>query len=251
MKDLPSKTTCGFLVASIALLATATCLPASAQTQPSAVRVFDSGMHVEVFKSANDLSARYMISIPERYASSKSVPLVLALHYGGNPNGAAQGVMLALIQPALAPLGAIIVAPESVGGAWNSAANERVVLALVEAVRAGYRIDPKRIAVTGFSMGGSGAWFYAGHYPELFSVAIPVAGVPPASAGKWQTPVYAVHSRDDEVMPLEPTAARINDLRKAGVRAELLVLSGISHSQTNRFVPGLRNAVPWILETWK
>ena len=248
MKDLASKTV---LLACTVLLAVMPSPPVNAQSPPQSVRVFESGTHVEMLKLPNGLSARYVISIPDRYGSSQSVPLVLALHFGGNPNGAAQGLMVALVQPALAQLGAIIVAPESIGGAWNSAANDRAVMALLEEVRASYRIDEKKIAVTGFSMGGTGAWFYAGKYPELFSVAIPVAGMPPASAEKWRTPVFAVHSRDDEVMPIEPTAARIDQLRKAGIRAEFVVLSGISHSQTNRFVPGLRNAVPWILETWK
>ena len=249
MKDLASKTAPPG-IALMALLVIGMSQPAGAQTLPSAVRVFDSGTHIETFR-ANNLSVRYVISVPERYASSKSVPLVLALHYGGNPNGAAQGVLLTLVKPALAELEAVIVAPESLGGAWNSAANERTVLALLEAVRASYRIDAKRIAVTGFSMGGSGTWFFAGKYPDLFSVAIPVAGMPPASAGMWRTPVFAVHSRNDDVMPIEPTVARINELRKTGIRAELVVLSGISHSETSRFVPGLRNAVPWIQETWK
>ena len=241
------------LIASLVWFVVATCLSSDGQAQPQTapVPVFKSGIHIEVLRRVNDLSVRYAISIPEGYDSSESVPLVLALHYGGSPNGAAQGVLLTLVQPALAQLGAIIVAPESVGGAWNSPANERTVLALLDGVRASYRVDARRTAVTGFSMGGTGAWFFAGKYPDLFSVAIPVAGMPPATAEKWRTPVLAVHSRNDEVMPIEPTAARINELRKAGIRADLVVLTGISHSQTNRFVPGLRNAVAWIKETWK
>jgi predicted peptidase len=124
------------------------------------------------------------------------------------------------------------------------------VKALLEAVRATYAIDEKKIAVTGYSMGGSGTWFFAGKYPELFSVAVPVAGMPPASASSWKTPVFAVHSRNDEVMPFEPTAMRIKELQRAGVRAELVTVTGISHAQTNRFVPGLRSVVPWIKEVW-
>jgi pimeloyl-ACP methyl ester carboxylesterase len=100
-------------------------------------------------------------------------------------------------------------------------------------------------------MGGTGAWLFASKYPELFRVVVPVSGVPPASMGDWKTPVFAVHSRNDEVNPIEPTATRISELQKAGVRAELVVLTGISHGQTQRFVPGLRRVVPWIKEVWK
>ena len=221
------------------------------QTQPEPIRLFKQGIHTDVLRRPNDLSVRYAISIPEGYSDANPVPLVLALHFGGSPNGAAQSVLVTLVQPALAGLGAIIVAPESVGGAWNSQANDRDVLALLDAVRAVYRIDEKRTAVTGYSMGGTGAWLLASKYPELFRVAVPVSGVPPASIADWKTPVFAVHSRNDEVNSIEPTVARISELQKAGVRAELVVLTGISHGQTQRFVPGLRRVVPWVKEVWK
>jgi len=215
------------------------------------IPVFKQGIHIDVFRRPNDLSVRYAISIPKGYSESEPVPLILALHFGGSPNGAAQSVMVTLVQPALAELGAIVIAPESVGGAWNSDANDRAVLALMDAVRATYRIDTKRIGVTGYSMGGVGTWWFAGKYPELFSIAVPVSGVPPASMAGWKTPVFAVHSRNDEVNAIEPTERRIKELQKAGVRAELVTLTGISHAQTQRFVPGLRRVVPWIKEVWK
>lgn len=236
--------------ASVLLVACAT-LAGAPQVQSGQLRVFQSGVHIDTMPLANGLTLRYAISIPKNYSRSNNVPLVLALHYGGSPNGAAQGVMLALAQPALQDLGAIIVAPESLGGAWNTAQNERGVNALLEAVQATYRIDTKKIAVTGFSMGGTGTWFFAGKYPERFSAAVPVAGTPPASAGNWKTPVFAVHSRSDEVVPIGPTEARVRELQKMGVPAELTALNGISHHETQRFVDGLRRAVPWLQGIWK
>jgi len=219
--------------------------------QSGQLRVFQSGVHIDTMPLANGLTLRYAISIPKNYSTSNNVPLVLALHYGGSPNGAAQGVMLTLAQPALGDLGAIIVAPESLGGAWNTAQNERGVSALLEAVQTAYRIDTKKVAVTGFSMGGTGVWFFAGKYPERFSAAVPVAGTPPPSAGNWKTPVFAVHSRSDEIVPIGPTETRIRELQKIGVPAELTALNGISHHETQRFVDGLRRAVPWLQGIWK
>ena len=221
------------------------------QGQSVQARMFQQGIHTDTLPLSGGLSLRYVISIPQNYSASNPVPLVLALHYGGSPNGAAQGVLLTLVQPALADLGAIIIAPESLGGAWNTANNERGVNALLEAVQATYRIDPKKIAVTGYSMGGTGVWFFAGKYPERFSAAVPVAGMPPASAENWTTPVFAVHSRADEVMPIGPTETRMVQLQKAGVRTEFVTLTGISHYETQRFVDGLRRAVPWLREIWK
>ncbi|HET9217979.1 MAG TPA: prolyl oligopeptidase family serine peptidase [Terriglobia bacterium] len=231
------------------LMASGVSLESFGQATP-AVPVRGPGLHIENLRMEVGV-LRYVISVPTDYSSSKPVPLILALHYGGSSNGAAQGLMLNLVQPALAAVGALIIAPESMGGAWSAANNERAVNTLVDAVLASYAIDTKRMAVTGFSMGGSGTWSVVAKNPERFSAAVPVAGMPPASMGAWKTPVFAVHSRDDEVMPIGPTEARIKELQKSGVRADLVVLSGISHHQTNRFVDGLRRAVPWLTQIWQ
>jgi predicted peptidase len=220
------------------------------QITSTQIPVRGPGVHIETMRMG-ELAVKYVISIPKDYSPSRRVPLVLALHYGGSPNGAAQGLLLTLVQPALAELGAVIIAPESLGGGWDTPNNQRAVDTLMDAVPRSYSIDSKRIAVTGFSMGGTGTWSVVSRYPDKFSAAIPVAGMPPASMAGWRTPVFAVHSRNDEVMPIGPTEARIKELREAGVRAELAVLTGISHHETNRFVDGLKRAVPWLKQTWQ
>ena len=161
------------------------------------------------------------------------------------------GLIKVLVGPALADLGAIIVAPETLDRGWTSADNERAVVALLDAVQATYRVDPRRVVVTGFSMGGAGTWHFASRFPERFSAAIPMAGRPPADIGAWKMPVLAIHSRSDEVVPIAPTEARIKALKDAGVRAELIVLNGIAHHETYRFADGLRRALPWLRDTWK
>jgi dienelactone hydrolase len=55
-------------------------------------------------------------------------------------------------------------------------AGEIDVLEAIEAVKKQYRIDPDRIAMRGFSMGGAGCWHLAVHYPAHWMVAAPGAG---------------------------------------------------------------------------
>jgi predicted peptidase len=176
------------------------------------------------------------------------------LHFGvrgGDSAGAGRDVVEILIGPALAELGAIIVAPDSMRADWSSSENQRAVNAVLDMVLAGFSVDTKKIAVTGFSMGGTGSWYFAAKYPERFSAAIPIAGRPPASASEWRLPILAVHSRDDQVAPIGPTETRISELQKSGVNAKLIVLNGVTHFETYRFVDGLRQAVPWLREIWK
>jgi predicted peptidase len=212
------------------------------------------GLHHLKLPRADEPAIGYAIFIPGNYSPSTPVPLILALHFGvggGDAAGAGGSVTQILIGPALAELGAIIVAPDSVRANWTSPENEKAVNALLDMVLARYSIDKKKVAVTGYSMGGTGSWHIAEKFPERFSAAIPVASRPPTSASGWRLPVLAIHSRDDQVAPFEPTEARIAELQKAGVKAKLIPLTGITHYETHRFRDALRQAVPWLREVWK
>ena len=86
-----------------------------------------------------------------------------------------------------------------------------------------------RPVVTGFSQGGILSFALAASEPDLFAVAIPMAGsLPPAlwpKAGARTVPVQAVHGDADRVVPLagaEATVARLSG-------AKLLVLPGVAH----------------------
>jgi predicted peptidase len=216
--------------------------------------VLTPGLHGLSLSRGDEPAIHYTISIPRNYSPSRPVPLILALHFGvgaGDAAGAGGDVVQILIGPALAELGAIMVAPDSVRGDWSSPENEKAVNALLDMVLARYSIDKKKVVVTGFSMGGAGTWHFAEKFPERFSAAIPVAGRPPASASGWRLPVLAIHSHDDQVVPFGPTETRIAELQKAGVNAKLIPLTGITHYQTSQFRGALRQAIPWLQEVWK
>jgi predicted peptidase len=227
----------------------ALCVTWSAYAQDK-VPVLSPGIHDLTLAQSGAPTIHYALSVPPRYRG-EPVPLVLALHFGGNPDGAGRSMLDILIQPALEGLGAVIVAPDSLSGGWGSPQNERAVNALLAAVEKSYAIDQKKMIVTGYSMGGAGTWYWADKYPERFSAAVPVSGRPTSSAAPWRVPVFAVHSRNDQTNPIGPTEQRIAELKKQGLNARIVVLTGIAHYETNRFVDGLRQAVPWIQQVWK
>ena len=63
-------------------------------------------------------------------------------------------------------------------------AGETDVFEALKAVQEQYRIDPKRIALRGFSMGGAGAWHLGLHHPDEWAVV-------ESGAGFTETKVYA------------------------------------------------------------
>ena len=219
------------------------------------VPVLGPGLYTRTLDRDAGPSIGYAISVPPGYDRTTPVPLVLALHFGvqGGPSlYAGRDVLRILIGPALAEFGAVMVAPDALdGGPWDTRQNEEAVLWLLDSVMRSYRIDPGKVIVTGFSMGGAGTWHFAGKYPERFAAAVPVAGRPPATAGNWRVPVFAVHSRSDRVVAIGPTEQRIDELKRAGIRAELIALDRPTHFQTGAHTEGLRQAVPWLRQVLK
>src|SRR5207247_11436881 len=49
-------------------------------------------------------------------------------------------------------------------------------LAMLDYVQKTYKIDAKRIYLTGLSMGGFGTWSLAAKYPERWAAIVPICG---------------------------------------------------------------------------
>ena len=200
---------------------------------------------------------RYTVAVPEAHADDQPVPLILALHYGWQgktvPPFHGGGFLTGLVEPALRALGAIIVAPDCTGADWTDLQSETDVLALVDHVQATFNIDPRKTLIAGYSRGGRGTWHLAARHQDRFKAAIVMAGWPPpdVAAIEWTIPLYVLHSRDDELIPLEPTEAAVSQLKAAGVSVELAVVEGITHFETARFADTLRATIPWIEEAWQ
>jgi pimeloyl-ACP methyl ester carboxylesterase len=210
------------------------------------------GVHELVFERPNEKPLRYALSLPERREGAS--PLVLSLHYAGH--GApyyGRRMLESLVEPALHDLNAVIVAPDCPSSSWTTKESEEAVLALFGFVAAAYRTDPERVVVTGYSMGGMGVWHLVSRHPGRFSAAIPMAGAPRDADLQTvaRTPLYAIHSKIDEVVPLTPTREAVDQLKKAGARAELVLVDDVPHYQTARFEPYLEKASDWLREIWR
>jgi predicted peptidase len=240
------------LTSAIATILSVSLLHASADAD---VPVFGPGLHTASLARDPGPGIDFAILVPRTYDGTAPVPLVLGLHFGvqgGSSRYAGRDLLRLLVGPALAELNAIMVAPDALEGrGWNSPRNEEAAMALVDSVMRVYRIDPKRVIVTGFSMGGTGTWHLAGKYPDRFSAALPVAGRPPSARGSWRVPVFAVHSLNDEVVPIEATADRIKELQEQRLRAALVTLEEPTHFQTSDHAEGLIKAVAWLRDLWR
>jgi poly(3-hydroxybutyrate) depolymerase len=116
------------------------------------------GLHELTLTLAGGQTVRYTLLVPP-HSGERRLPLVVALHYGGKVTPFyGRGIVEGLVQPALAELGAAIVAPDALDQGWDDPLDEGAVLALMDHLLASLPIDRRRVLVTGYSMGGVGAW---------------------------------------------------------------------------------------------
>lgn len=197
---------------------------------------------------------RYTIAVPAGYSGNQPVPLVLALHFGGEVTPFyGRTILEELIEPALRELGAIIIAPDCPTNSWTDPQSEKAVLELLAYVEKNYAVDVQRRLITGYSMGGAGTWYLAARNPDRFSAAVVMAGWPPQAIEdvEWKIPLVIIHSRQDEIVPLQPTEYFSNTLQEKGVPVKLVVLDGITHYEMFRFVEPLRTTISWVESVWQ
>ncbi|HET9948016.1 MAG TPA: alpha/beta fold hydrolase [Longimicrobiales bacterium] len=203
---------------------------------------------------ADGSALRYGVAVPGGYDPSAATPrpLVLALHPGGRSEYYGSSFMRSIVEPALRSWGAVIVAPDVPDRSWSTERSERAVLELMRDVAGRYPIDTARVLVTGYSMGGRGAWYLAARHPEVFRGAVIMAGSPRDTDldRMPDLPLHLLHSPNDEVVPFAPVEEAYLRLAARGHIVELTVLPGISHYSMGAYVPALRAAGDWMLARW-
>ena len=220
-----------------------------------AVAVGASAQSIErvTFPIPDQDGMRYEIYLPVGVESSEPRPLVLALHPGGGRTPYYGGdFMRRIVMPALRDWNAIIVAPDAPTRAWTSDAAEGAVIGLLEQVQERYPVDPDRILVTGFSLGGRGTWFFATRHPEIFDGAIPIAGAvrddPLDALGEM--PIYVIHSRDDEVVDIASAREAVETLEADDHPVQFEELAGVGHYSMGAYIPSLEGAGQWMRDHW-
>ncbi len=184
----------------------------------------------------------YRFRPPPMMAADQSIPLVVFLH-GSGARGDDNFQQLRIVPIELcAPLivqefpCAILVPQCPKNFSWSSRLSGDVaILDLLEymcdQVLQDARLDPHRVYLIGYSMGGFGAWSWATHSPNRFAAVISIAGGGDPNTGSTfvDLPVWAVHGADDDVVSVEQTRAIIGAVREAGGTPRYSEVAGMGH----------------------
>jgi poly(3-hydroxybutyrate) depolymerase len=178
-------------------------------------------------------------------------PVILFLH-GAQRHPSFRFLGPCLVEPALAELSPIVIAPEAprgLGGEWWRGEEASYALGLLRSVVFRWPVDDRRVVLMGYSNGGIGAWVMARTYPEYFSAAIPMA-FNHTVVGETRVPVFAIQGERDELFGSSEIEAAVAGLRQHGRDVRLAILPRGSHYEPCSYGAQLGQARDWLREVW-
>lgn len=105
--------------------------------------------------------------------------------------------------------------------------NDDELLRLLQDVSQQFNTDPRRVYLTGLSMGGFGVWSLGVRHPDVFAALVPICGggrVRDITAAAAKHPdalrslgIWAFHGECDRIVPLDESQRMIDELKRVGV----------------------------------
>jgi predicted peptidase len=196
----------------------------------------------------------YLLYLPKDYAAKKAnYPLVIYLH-GGSQKGQDLAKLKIYGLPYLVDKGQnfdfIIASPQCPDGKFWSTDNwfEPLYNELINK----YRIDPKRVYLTGISMGGYGTWQTAVAYPDKFAAIMPLCGGCDDSTQICQIkklPVWTFHGIADDLISISETDRLVKRLAQCGNQVKFTRLENVGHNI--QYLYEDRSLYDWLLKQHK
>ncbi|SRR6266540_2193273 len=193
----------------------------------------------------------YRLLLPKHYDPAKTYAVILYLHGAAgrgddNAKPLDWGPRLFLDPAVQDNYDFFLIVPQCPRGeGWTESAlaepggakeNEPLRLALelvADVLPKEFRLDPKRRYLTGVSMGGHAVWATLVRRSGFFAAAVPVcsggdSNIVTKAAAKC--PVWAFHSDDDHLVPVQLARDLVQAWRKHGGVAKYTEYTGLKHS---------------------
>jgi len=218
------------------------------------------------FKSAAGKKLLYRLFKPAGFDEKQKYPLVLFLHGAGergddNQAQTKNGVRFFLQNQAKFPC--FIAAPQCpakfqwVDTPWGNLKHTipaqptepmQSAIELLPALEKEFpSIDPKRVYVTGLSMGGFGTWDLITRMPKTFAAAVPVCGGADdaKAAAIVKVPVWVFHGGADDVVKTVRSRNIVAALKAAGGMPKYTEYPGVGHGCWDQAY-GEAELFPWL-----
>lgn len=200
-----------------------------------------TGFLDRVHKDADGKEAKYVLFVPEHYKADKAYPAILFLHGAGETGTDGKKAAQVGLGPAIKKhqktFPAFAIFPQSQKRTWGADSGDgKRALAILAEVEKEYKVDPKRVYLTGLSMGGFGTWSFAAKYPERWAAIVPVcSGGDPNQAAKIKDiPCWVFHGGADNVVSAKKSHDMVEALKAAGGHPKYDEYPGIGHNSWDK-----------------
>lgn len=163
------------------------------------------------------LAEACLVSLPASYHQQSAWPLLVFLHGSGERGNEPEDFRhhAEFLLQSLDGYSAVVVLPQCrPQHGWSANDVHRFMVAACQE----YNINPQRVYLTGYSMGGYGTWETAAAYPNSVAAIVPVAGGCNAGDAVDLTniPTWAFHGNKDDVVRVENSTRLVDAIREAG-----------------------------------
>ncbi len=212
-------------------------LPAVAQPK--------TGFVDRTFKNADGSESPYVVFVPAGYDGTQPVPAILFLHGAGETKGGSKMPVEVGLAPAVKAKAKtfpyLVVIPQSEKRTWMADKEDgKRAIAILDEVQKEFKIDPKRICLTGLSMGGFGTWSLAAAYPDRWAAIVPICGgVQPGKASDVAAkikdiPTWCFHGDADKAVNVSKSREVIAAMKKAGAKPNYTEYPGVGHNSWDK-----------------
>jgi pimeloyl-ACP methyl ester carboxylesterase len=210
-----------------------------------------TGAGLIAWESCDDHEA-CALYVPDTYAPERDWPLIVALH---GASGSGREYLWTWQRPA-AERGYLVLAPSSADITWSvlqPPVDIASVTGALDRVLAAYRVDRRRIYLTGLSDGATFSYLLAFLAPEYFAGVAPIAGELSQVAEPLlrrregrEVPLLVVHGAQDHIFPIQTVRSTSDLLRHLGYDIRFEELPDWGHAYPYRIHREL--VLPWFEE---
>ncbi len=179
---------------------------------------------------------RYVVFVPPQFDAARSWPLIVFLNGAGEcgTDGWAQ-VSVGLGPAIMAHVERwpfLVVLPQKPDRASQWEDHDATVMAMLESVRKDYRVDDRRLFLTGLSQGGHGTWVLGARHKDLWNAIAPICGYADATAIAGDLaamPIWCFHGEDDKAVSVQQSKAITAAIAAKGGAPRLSLYPGVGH----------------------
>src|SRR4051794_35820046 len=172
-------------------------------------RAADAGFLDKTYTGPDGTEHKYVLFVPHDYKKGTPTPTILFLHGAGETLGGKKQPVEVGLGPAIKKreqtFPFLAVFPQSQKRTWRAGSGDADrALAILAEVEKAYKVDPKRVYLTGLSMGGFGTWSLAAANPDRWAAIAPICGGGDAKQAEKikAIPCWCFHGDDDRAVPV-------------------------------------------------